>query len=120
VLAPGVLPTDARLPAIDQAGLAAFAERLRAAMLAAGHAPPPVVQALGFWNSGAGLALLVVAFLASLALAGGALWVLFSGEGDGGRRSGEAVGLLAMLPVGLGWLLRAAWRRRQAVRRALG
>jgi hypothetical protein len=119
LLAPSVLPTDARLPAIDQAGLAAFAERLRGAMHQAGLAPPPVVEALGFWNSGPGLALLVAAFLASLVLAVGALWALFAGDGDGGRRAGEAVAILVLLPVGLGYVLRAAWRRRQAVRRAM-
>jgi hypothetical protein len=118
LLPPAVVPGDGPIGRIDQAGLAAFAEELRAAMARAGAVPPPVVDALGFWNSGAGLALLAIAFLASLVLAALALWALFEGEANGGRRSGEAVGLLVLLPVGLGWLLRSAVRRRSAVRAA--
>jgi hypothetical protein len=116
-LLPGEGPKGIRYP--DQPGLEAFAERLRAAMHAAGFAAPPVADALGFWNRAPGLALLGVTFLASLGLAALAIWAMFEGAGTGGARSGEAVGLLAMLPIGLGWLLRNVWRRRRAVLREL-
>lgn len=113
-LAPGTGPI--RLP--DQAGLAVFAGRLQGAMTAAGIAAPPVVDGLGFWNRAAGLMLLCLAFLASLALAAVALWGLW--EGAAARhRGGEAVAILVMLPVGVGWMLRKSWRRRRSVLRAL-
>ena len=116
-LLPGEGPKGIRYP--DQAGLAAFAERLRAAAAASGHALPPVVPGLGFWNRAPGLGALGVAFLAALGLAVIAVWALFEGAASR-HRGGEAVGLLVMLPVGLAWLLRNAWRRRRAMRGTSG
>lgn len=116
-LLPGEGPKGIRYP--DQAGLAAFAERLRAAAAASGHALPPVAPGLGFWNRAPGLGALCVAFLAALGLAVIAVWALFEGAASR-HRGGEAVGLLVMLPVGLAWLMRKAWQRRRAVRGTLG
>jgi hypothetical protein len=53
----------------DKAQLGAFANGLRAAMVATGVEAPPVVEGMGFWNRPAGLAL-GIAFVASLAIAG--------------------------------------------------
>ena len=116
-LAPGLAPGEGLIRAPDQAGLDVFAGQLQAAMAAAGCAPPPVTDGLGFWNRSAGLALLGIAFLASLALAVVALWGMW--EGAGARhRGGEAVAILVMLPVGVAWILRRSWRRRRSVLRA--
>jgi hypothetical protein len=120
-IAPGLLPGEGpkgiRYP--DQAGLAAFAEAMRGAAAAAGSALPPVADGLGFWNRGPGLAVLAIALLASLGLAGLALWGLFAGAASS-HRGGEMVGILVMLPVGLGWFLGRVWRRRRAVQRRVG
>lgn len=117
-LPPGLLPGTGLIRQPDQAQLGAFADSLRTAMDAAGYAAPPVVEGMGFWNRPAGLALLGVAFLASLALAAIALWGLW--EGAAARhRGGEAVAIMVMLPVGVGWLLRRSWHRRRSVLRAM-
>jgi hypothetical protein len=118
LLSPAVPPGDKLIRAPDQTGLAAFAARLQAAMAAAGHVAPPVADGLGFWNRPAGLALLGVTFLASLGLAAVALWGMWEGAVTRSR-SGEAVAILVMLPIGVGWMLRRAWRRRRAVLQAL-
>lgn len=118
VLPPGLTTGEGLIRPPDQAGLAAFAGQLQAAMTAAGRAAPPVVDGLGFWNSRAGLLLLSIAFLASLALAVVVLWGLWEGAATRGK-SGEAAGILVMLPVGVGWMLRRSWRRRRSVLRAM-
>ena len=116
VLPPGLMPGKELIRMPDQAGLAAFAGRLQVAMANAGRAAPPVVEGLGFWNRPMGLALLVTALLASLALAAIALWGLW--EGAAARhKGGEAVAILVMLPVGVAWMLRRSWQRRSWVRR---
>ena len=80
--------------------------------------PPPVlVPGLGFWNRPAGLALVVVLLVASSALAVTALWAMWEGAA-GGARSGQALALLVLLPVGAGWMLRRAWQRRREVLRS--
>ncbi len=114
VLPPGLAPGKGLIRLPDQEGLAAFTGRLQAAMTAAGRASPPVVEGLGFWNRPTGLGLLGVTFLASLGLAAVALWGLWEGATTR-HRSGEAVAILVMLPVGVGWMLRRAWRRRRLV-----
>lgn len=116
-LLPGEGPKGIRYP--DQAGLAVFAERLRAASAASGHVLPPVAPGLGFWNRAPGLGVLGVACFAALGLAAVALWGLFEGAATS-YRGGEMVGLLVALPVGIAWLLRSAWRRRRAVRGVSG
>ena len=117
MLPPGLAAGDGLMRAPDQVGLSAFAGQLQAAMAAAGRAPPPVTDGLGFWNRPAGLALLSIMFLASLALAAITLWGLW--EGAAARhRGGEAAAILVMLPVGVAWMLRRSWRRRRSALRA--
>jgi hypothetical protein len=118
LLPPGLAPGTGLIRLPDQAGLAAFAGRLQAAMTAAGRAAPPVADDLGFWNRPAGLALMSIMLLASLALAAAALWGLWEGAAPH-NRGGEAVAILVMLPVGVGWMLRRSWRRRRSVLQAM-
>lgn len=118
VLPPGLAPGQGLIRLPDQAGLGAFAGALQAAMTAAGSAAPPVADGLGFWNRPAGLGLLGIMFLASLALALVALWGMWEGAATR-HRGGEAVAILLMLPVGVAWMMRRSWKRRRAVLRAL-
>ena len=115
-LPPGLAPGKGLIRTPDQAGLDAFSRQLQAAMTSAGRAPPPVTDGLGFWNRPAGLGLLSIAFLTSLALAIIALWGMWEGAGTR-HRGGEAVAILVMLPVGVAWILRRSWRRRRSVLR---
>ena len=116
-LPPGLAPGEGLPRRPDQEGLAAFADQLQAAMTAAGCAPPSVAEGLGFWNRPAGLTLLGIMLLASLALAVIALWGLWEGATTR-HRGGEAVAILVMLPVGVGWILRRSWQRRRSVLQA--
>jgi hypothetical protein len=118
VLPPGRAPGDGAGRKPDRQGLAAFAARLQAAMTAAGGVAPPVTDGLGFWNRPPGLALLSIAFVASLAVAALALWGLW--EGAIVRvRTHEAAAFLVVLPIGVGWMLRRSWQRRRSVMRAM-
>jgi hypothetical protein len=116
VLPPGLAPGEGLIRRPDQQGLARFANQLQAAMTTAGHVAPPLTDGLGFWNRPAGLALLSIALVASLGLAGVTLWGLWEGA-TVRHRGGEAAAILVMLPVGVGWMLRRAWRRRRSVLR---
>lgn len=118
VLPPGLAPGEGLIRPPDQAGLGVFVGALQAAMAAAGHAAPPVTDGLGFWNRLAGLSLLGIAFLASLALAIVALWGMWGGAAAR-HRGGEAVAILVMLPVGIAWIVGRSWKRRRSVLRAL-
>jgi hypothetical protein len=102
----------------DQKGLAAFAERLRAAMIAAGTAAPPVSDGLGFWSRGAGLAVLGIGFAASVAVAAVVLWGLWQGAASR-VKTHEAAAAVVVLPIFLGGLLGRCWQRRRAVLRTL-
>jgi hypothetical protein len=113
-LPPALAPGKGLVRRPDQEGLAAFGDKLRTAMTAAGHAAPPVAEGLGFWNRPAGLILLSTMLLASLALAVIALWGLWEGA-TVRHRGGEAVAILVLLPVGVGWILRRSWQRRHSV-----
>lgn len=117
-LPPGLAPGDGLVRRPDQEGLAAFAGQLQAAMTAAGRAAPAIAEALGFWNRPAGLTLLGIMLLASLALAVIALWGLWEGA-TVRHRGGEAVAILVLLPVGVGWILRRSWQRRRSVLQAI-
>ena len=117
-LPPGLAPGEGLARRPDQEGLAAFADQLQAAMTAAGRAAPSVAEGLGFWNRPAGLTLLGGMLLASLALAVVALWGLWEGA-IVRHRGGEAVAILVMLPVGVGWILRRSWQRRRFVLQAV-
>jgi hypothetical protein len=102
----------------DRQGLASFANRLQAATTSAGNFVPPVADGLGFWNRPPGLAVLSVAFLASLAVAALVLWGLWQGA-IVRVRTHEAAAFLVVLPIGLGWLLRRCWQRRRSVMKAM-
>jgi hypothetical protein len=67
-LPPGLAPGEGLVRRPDQEGLAAFAAQLQTAMTAAGRAAPAVAEGLGFWNRPAGLTLLGIMLLASVAL----------------------------------------------------
>lgn len=118
VLPPGLAPGEGLIRRPDQEGLFSFAGQLQSAMTAAGHAVPPMTDGLGFWNRPAGLALLGATLLLSLGLAAVALWGLWEGA-TARHRGGEAVAILVMLPVGVGWMLRRAWQRRRSVMRMM-
>lgn len=102
----------------DRQGLASFANRLQAAMSAAGRAAPPVTDGLGFWNRPSGLALASAVFLASLAVAAVILWGLWQGA-IVRVKTHEAAAFLVALPIALGWWLLRSWQRRRAVLRAI-
>ena len=97
------------------APLDGFAAMIRAKAARAGHALQAPTQGMGFWNTGAGLALLGVLFAASLAIAGGVATALLEGFTTRQPRGGEAIGILLLLPVGAGWLWLKSWRRRREV-----
>lgn len=118
VLPPGLAPGKGLIRPPDQEGLTGFAAQLQTAMKAAGYAALPMTDGLGFWNRPAGLALLGATLVLSLGLAGITLWGLWEGA-TVRHRSGEAAAILVMLPVGVGWMLRRAWRRRRSVMRAM-
>lgn len=118
MLPPGLAPGEGLIRKPDQQGLTDLAQQLQGAMSAAGRQPPPVIDGLGFWNRPVGLAVMSVAFLLALALAGVALWGLWEGAVVR-HKSGEAVAILVLLPVGVAWMLHRSWRRRRAVLQAL-
>ena len=118
VLPPGLAPGEGLIRRPDQEGLTGFAGQLQAAMKAAGYGALPMTDGLGFWNRPAGLALLSATLVLSLGLAGITLWGLWEGA-TVRHRSGEAAAILMMLPVGVGWMLRRAWRRRRSVMRTM-
>ncbi len=118
VLPPGLAPGEGLIRRPDQEGLTGFAGQLQAAVKAAGHMAPPMTDGLGFWNRPAGLALLGATLVLSLGLAGMTLWGLWEGA-TARHRGGEAVAILVMLPVGVAWMLRRAWRRRRSVMREM-
>jgi hypothetical protein len=102
----------------DQKGLAAFANRLQAAMTAAGRVAPPVTDGLGFWNRPPGLALLGITLVVSLGVAAVVLWGLWHGAASR-VKTHEAAAFLVVLPIGVGWLLRRSWQRRRSVMKAM-
>lgn len=109
-------PRRDRMP--DQAGLAAFASQLQAAMAKAGSVAPPVTDGLGFWNRPPGLALLGITLAVSLAVAAVILWGLWHGAASR-VKTHEAAAFLVALPIAVGWLLRRSWQRRRAVMKAM-
>jgi hypothetical protein len=107
-------PRDAR-GLDDPAALDPFLDRLRSLSAAAGHPLEPPQWVPGVFERGGGLALLWVMLAVSLALAGGAIWALIWGAGSVTQpgRAGAAVGVLTILPFGVGWLLTRSYRRRR-------
>jgi hypothetical protein len=99
----------------DPEGLEAFLTVMRNRATAAGHSLPPIKDQAGIFERPAGLAILWAAMVLCLGLAGGALWGLVSGASGSTSpgRLGQAVGVLVLLPVGVGWLLIRSYRRRR-------
>lgn len=113
-MGPASLPGP-RLRNMDVAGLESFAARLHQAIAAAGHQAPPILDGMGFWNRAPGLAFIGLLLVLSLALAGVSGVGILSGAEVRGSSGGQAAAILLLLPVGVGWMLRKAWRRRRAV-----
>lgn len=100
------------------AGLAVFTDTIYAAARAAGTPLPEPSEGLSFWNSVAGLAVLAILFLLTLAFAGVALWALLDGGfSSSTSRAGYGAAIALLLPVATGWLLVKSWRRRGVVLR---
>ena len=86
----------------------------------AGHRLPEMAEGLSFWNAAPGLFLLAVMMAASLLLSAAVAWAFVEGLTlDPGTRGTESAAIVLLLPVGVGYLLRKCWRRRQAVLAAL-
>jgi hypothetical protein len=102
------------------ANLHDFAAAIRAAAERAGTPLPATSEGLSFWNSAIGLTLLGVIFVITLVISGAVAWALMGGMTTSPRpRSGEAMAILLLLPVGTGWLLLKSFRRRAAVLAAM-
>lgn len=106
---------DGRTRSFDHDGLAAFAAAIRAAVAGSGHALHPVTEGLSFWNRPAGIGFLALMLAVSLLVAGAVAWALWDGWTAPRSRNGEMAAIALLLPVGVGYLLRAALRRRRAV-----
>lgn len=113
-MGPGALPGTG-LRNVDTAGLEAFAVRVRGAIAAAGDQAPPILDQLGFWNRAPGLAFIGLLLLLALALAVLVVWSILAGAEVRSGNPAQAAGILVLLPVGVAWMLRKAWRRRRVV-----
>lgn len=100
---------------VDAAGLQDFAARIQGAIAAAGHRAPPILDQLGFWNRVPGLLYIGLLLLLSLALAVMVVWSILAGAAERSGSAAPATGILVLLPLAAGWLLRKSWRRRRAV-----
>lgn len=114
-LSQAFVPTARGAGAPDAASLESFLAAIRTAMAQSGHAVPAVVEGLSIWNKPAGLALLGMLFVLSLAIAGAAVFSLFWMPPPVRPRHGEMLAILTVLPCGAGWLWFRCWRRRRAV-----
>lgn len=104
------------LPSADpEANLDVFAASIRAAAERAGCRLPAATEGLSFWNSVAGLVLLLIMFVLSLAIAGAVAWALWDGLRTTQSRQGQVAAILLLLPFGAGYLLLKSIRRRRAV-----
>ncbi|QEX24630.1 hypothetical protein FRZ61_45710 [Hypericibacter adhaerens] len=108
---------ESRSPlAAGQPSLAAFGGQLRSAAVHGGN-PLSLRQAPGFWNGPAGLGVIGVIFLLSLAVAIVVAWGLASGEMSHQARSYQYGVLVVAAPIGVGyWFYRALKRRRALMR----
>lgn len=103
-----------RLSVPDVAGLEALAATIRDRIGAAGVVAPMVVEGLSFWNRSSGLTLLGALFVISLLIAGAVGFAMWEGSDVHGAELKGAAFLLA-LPVGVGYLIVRAIRRRERV-----
>ncbi len=100
----------------DPESLAAFATTIEAALSAGGSSLPGAVEGLSFWNRPAGLVALGVAFAVTLAIGIGTVWSFVAlGPPPIRARGGEMLGILVLLPVGVGYLLIRSVQRRRTV-----
>lgn len=102
-------------PGVAPPSLAAFAENLRAAQAASGAPSAEIGEGLSFWNTPPGLALLGIMFLIAVGFAAAAGVALFGGGIGVRARGGEALAIALALPVGVGWMIVKALRRRRTV-----
>lgn len=110
VARPGAGPRN-----VDAAGLEDFAARIHGAIASAGHRAPPILDQLGFWNRVPGLLYIGLLLLLSLALAVMVVWSILAGTAERSGTAAPATGILVLLPLAAGWLLRKSWRRRRVV-----
>lgn len=102
------------LPAADEAGHRQFLDALNAAITQAGLRPPRLTQGLGFWQRIYGIGVLIFLLLLTASFSSVAIWAIADGaELRGGAAKGAP--LIALLPLGAGWLLWRAIKRRRAV-----
>lgn len=111
VLRPGVRG-GLNLP--DPESLEKFSSSIRSAALAAGSELSATGEGLSFWNKPAGLFLLAVMFVVSLAIAAFALWGLWEGM-PVRPRMGEAEAIAILLPFGAAYLFLKSLKRRRSV-----
>lgn len=107
-------------PAERPAMLDEFLVAVHQAAQGEGVALPQTGEGLSFWNTVPGLAFLLLMLLLTLALAVGVLWALIEGSDTGHARRGYFIGIVLVLPVGVGWLIRRSLRRRREVMESLG
>ncbi|MDP2334524.1 MAG: hypothetical protein Q8M19_27920 [Reyranella sp.] len=111
-----LVAADARsLPQPDlEADLDGFAAALHAAARQAGRALAQS-EGLSFWNTLPGIAFIVVLFVIASAIAVAVAWALLDGMTTTPPRGGHFAAIALVLPVGAGWLLLKAIRRRRLV-----
>jgi hypothetical protein len=115
-----MVAADARsLAAPDPAAdLNGFAARLHAAARQAGRALAQS-EGLSFWNTVPGIVFIVVLLAVASAIAVAVAWALWNGMTTSQPRGGYFTAIALVLPVGAGWLLLKAIRRRRVVLAAM-
>lgn len=114
-LAEPYVKVDRTISVPDRGRLVAFAAALCERTAQAGGAGE-ITDGLTFWNRTPGIAFQGVLLAVTLAIAVAAVWSLFTVDDVPVRaRFGEAIGILVLLPVGVGFMLRRSLRRRRRV-----
>ncbi len=114
-----VAPDARALPKPDPAfDLDRFAAALHAAARQAGRELPRA-EGLSFWNTLPGIAFIAVLFVMACAIAAAVAWALLHGMTTSQPRGGYTAAIALLLPVGAGWLLLKAMRRRRLVLAAM-
>lgn len=94
--------------------LETFAAALQTAARQAG-CELAATEGLSFWNTLPGIAFIVLLLGIACAIAAALAWALWNGMTTSQPRSGYAVAIALLLPVGAGWLLLKTIRRRRLV-----